>query len=80
MLKPKQIPDEVVEAAARAIAVAEWGDDKMWDPFIKRAEAAIAAAINAWPGMGPIRTDQPIGEWCDKLPAIILPLPKGEDE
>ena len=38
--------------------------------------AACLAMLEAWPGMGPIRTDQPIGEWCDKLPAIILPLPK----
>ncbi len=79
------IPPEALEAAARAMAKAGYGfagieltdpytaDSDYWDHI---AHAAIRAALTAWPGMGPIRTDQPIGDWCDKLPAIILPLPK----
>ena len=70
MLKAEQIPDEVVKAFEEEYHFGE-GDWK---------RNAIAAAINAWPGMGPIRTDQPIGDWCDKLPAIILPLTENTDE
>ncbi len=50
MIDPAQIPDEAVEAAARDMALTEWGDTEMWDVFTKRAESAIAAALNAWPG------------------------------
>ena len=82
------IPPQAVEAAAISLmgklmvsnedAQHLW--DKLYEPeknrFRLEAHTAIRAAINAWPGMGPIRTDQPIGDWCDKLPAIILPLPQ----
>lgn len=69
MIRPDQIPDEAVEAAARDMALTEWGDTKMWDVFIKRAESAIAAAINAWSGACEI-------EDHDRIPYLALPLPQ----
>jgi len=51
MIKPEQIPDEAIEAAARAFACKEDGDDFVWDAYIPYAEYAISAAINAWPGL-----------------------------
>ena len=70
MLKAEQIPDEVVLELWEAT-----GEDPVGVlACLVDAKIYLAAAINAWPGMGPIRTDQPIGDWCDKLPAIILPL------
>lgn len=68
MLKAEQIPDAVVAAY----------EDGRWNLDLSVAES-LAHALNAWPGVGPIRTDQPIGEWCDKLPAIILPLPQPKE-
>ena len=76
------IPPEALEAAARELAMAlvlavdedcracALTDDELTEVV----SAACLAMLRAWPGMGPIRMDQPIGEWCDKLPAIILPL------
>ena len=43
MIKPKQIPDEVLEAAQKA-----WEQDA--ESFRPNAKS-IAAAINAWPGV-----------------------------
>ena len=73
MIKPENVPEAVWHTAMST-----------YHKTIKKRpgsawQEAIAAAINAWPGMGPIRTDQPIGDWCDKLPAIILPLPQKEE-
>jgi hypothetical protein len=56
MIDPKMIPDEVVEAAARAIG--EYYTSKEWfeiargsrDVWHNAARAAIAAALTAWPG------------------------------
>ena len=83
------IPPEAVEAAARAVhdidrKIVGYDEYPPWEELsprdqrwrTHRALAAIRAALAAWPGMGPICTDQPIGDWCDKLPAIILPLPQ----
>jgi hypothetical protein len=42
-------------------------------------EDACLAMLRSWPGMGSIRVDQPIGEWCEKLPAILLPLTEPSD-
>jgi hypothetical protein len=50
MIKPEQIPDEVVEAAAKSISEFSEPIDK-WRYHIPEARDAIAAAINAWPGM-----------------------------
>jgi hypothetical protein len=51
VIKPEMIPDEVVEAAARAIAIANEGHDKWWTLHMRKASEAIAAALNAWTGM-----------------------------
>lgn len=57
MIRAEMIPDEVVEAAARALSEAElwpgvWSrlDSVVQDAFTAQARAAIAAALNAWPG------------------------------
>lgn len=48
MIDPAQIPDEVVEAAARAIGAETYVGNKQ--TLRDAGRAAIAAAINAWPG------------------------------
>jgi hypothetical protein len=55
MIKPEQIPDEVVEAAAKALCKEQrmfWPDLNNDEHNIIRGEAraAIAAALAAWPG------------------------------
>jgi hypothetical protein len=72
LIKPDQIPDEVVEAAARAYAILNEGHDEWWHLRAERARAAIAAAINAWPGM----VQYPLHDIDCTPPKIILPLPK----
>lgn len=76
MIDPKQIPDEVVEAAAKALSEAElwpgvWSrlDSVVQDAFTAQARAAIAAALNAWPGADEI-------EDHDRRPYLALPIPK----
>jgi len=92
MINPEQIPDEVVEAAARAAWNTQrehWGLYKVMleteghlPPYeelgrgkqrelLVEAHAAIAAALNAWPGME-VHVLHPHmrGNWID------LPLPQ----
>ncbi len=72
MIRAEQIPDEVVEAAARAAFIYyrcvpwdECTDKPLWRYL---ARAAIAAAINAWPD-------------SILMPAeLILPLPNKEGD
>ena len=77
MIRAEMIPDEVVEAAARAIAddaKLNW-DDVLYAHNVMRGEAraAIAAALNAWPG-ALISPDEVIDG--ELLPPIIsLPFP-----
>ncbi len=61
MIKPEQIPDEVVNAYMHMIV---YGG-------VDGAEA-IAAAINAWPGVEVEPTHESYPAW----PHIILPLPQ----
>ena len=56
MIKPEQIPPEVVEAAAKAMI--QPSPSLNWDNmpgfhsiWLEEACAAITAALNAWPGM-----------------------------
>lgn len=80
MIKPEQIPDEVVEAAAITLmgrlmvsqqdALHVWSG--MYEPekeqFRREARAAFAAALNAWPAL----------KICYFLPqgmTITLPFP-----
>ncbi len=91
MIDPKQIPGEAVEAAARKMAETQDDDWSKPDLFIttasdtaescrdvyrEMARAAIAAAINAWPGRG-MRT---IMDANGSYPTIFLPLPAPEEK
>ena len=64
MIRAEQIPDEVVEAAARAIIITNGGDPdallrltihkttiKAWQQVVPLARAALIAGLAAWPGM-----------------------------
>lgn len=70
MIKPEQIPDEVIEEARKAWLASDDGAVNDW-------RKAIAAAINAWATkehravMGEARDE--VGLW---YPAIFLPLPR----
>jgi hypothetical protein len=77
MIDPKMIPDEAVEPVARALCIAEGCDPdrlrlkssgKLWTAWDDEARAAIAAAINAWPGVDCRPTFGPS--------RIILPVPQ----
>jgi hypothetical protein len=86
MIRPDQIPDEVVEAGARSFCyhyTGKSGDERQrgvigdgsddfpfWKSFEQMARAAIAAAINAWPDAEMRPTFNPS--------RIILPLPREE--
>ena len=60
MLKPEQVPDEVVDALLDTSNVAKpWKD-------------AVAAAINAWPGM-----EEHVNWPRLKLTHITIPIPQG---
>ncbi len=48
MIRAEQIPDEVVEAAAKAIGEETYVSNRQ--TLKDAARAAIAAALNAWPG------------------------------
>ena len=75
LIKPDMIPDEVVEAAAKAAY--ENQRTRKWDrcgyvgqqQLRRDARAAIAAAINAWPGAEVV-------EWYHADKTLILPLPQ----
>ena len=67
MIRPDQIPDEAVEAAAKVIAATTEPINK-WRYHMPEARAAICAAVKAWPGGTHRRHDNQ--EWLD------LPLPQ----
>ncbi len=79
MIKPEQIPDAVVEAAARAMRdtymkandVPPYNTETHYplSAFVQEARAAIAAALNAWPGAEVV-------EWYHADKTLILPLPQ----
>ncbi len=64
MIKPDQIPDEVVEALHSLFA---------WIGNSDGAREAIAAALNAWPQM---HVGAPWVIGVPNAPSIILPLPQ----
>jgi hypothetical protein len=75
MIKADQIPDEVVEAAARAAWKLK--DQRLWEilkatqpNWQDEARASIAAALNAWPGVEVVK-------WYHADQSLILPLPQG---
>jgi hypothetical protein len=63
VIRAEQIPDEVVEAAARTLAGSAQLNLMAWNAH---ARASIAAALNAWPDMEVRPTFNPS--------RIILPL------
>jgi len=77
MIKAEQIPDEVVEAAAEAIASEENNIAPAW-VYEKTARAAIAAALGAWKGVQKDRVF--LGVSLDgvdnRITRLCLPLPK----
>jgi hypothetical protein len=69
MIKPEDIPPEVVIAAREAWLLSDLGAAEDW-------RAGIAAALNAWPGMqveGGLILDKTFHD-------IILPLPQEKRE
>lgn len=91
MIKPNQIPNEVVEAALEAYAHASGlgiipYDDEDWhEDLVNGMRAAIAAALNAWPGVKPHEVQVPDDTSDDiryvlKTVGIILPLPQKEGD
>ena len=69
MIKPEQIPDEVVNAASKAYELYIY--DSVSDEGMR---LAIAAALNAWPGMKACEEDD-LGPAC-----LILPLPQEKND
>lgn len=87
MIKPDMIPDEVMEAAAKALCSEDCGGLHIWHEispksrhrYERQARAAIAAALNAWPGVVNYR-----GGWepvvhNNRKPHLILPLTQEEN-
>ena len=77
MIKADQIPDEVVEAAARAAWKLK--DQRLWEilkatqpNWQDEARASIAAALNAWPGV----TTTSWFENGVRKAALNIPLPQ----
>ena len=66
MIRPDQIPDEVVEAAHRAF------EDTMETEFHLSWARSIAAALSAWPGVTTTSWFQDSGFKA----ALNLPLPQ----
>lgn len=84
MIKPEQIPDEVVEAAARAAWKLK--DQRLWEilkatqpNWRDEAREALAAAINAWPGFE-YRADVAFPAFGYGPNGIVLPLLNEESE
>lgn len=91
MIKDEQLSDEAVEAAARAIIIANGGDPdaplrltihkttiKAWQQVAPLARAALTAGLAAWPEAKRVK-----GYFTHDTdhyePAIILPLPKDKE-
>lgn len=72
MLKPEQVPDEVVEAAAKELAYTNgWRNQQGIDVCKPVVLEIIAAAITAWPGAAVCHYT--IGD--DEGYEMVLPLP-----
>ena len=66
MIRPDQIPDEVVEAANRAF------EDTMGTEFHLSWARSIAAALSAWPGAQ--ESGMTMGPYKSHI--YVLPLPQ----
>lgn len=62
MLEAEQVPEEVWKTLRREIE----------GPGLRYWNEVFAAALNAWPGMGTVATEDHAGVWRQ----IILPLPQ----
>ncbi len=75
MISPEQVPDEVVEAAAKSMG---WTSAIALSQDKLRFKGHIAAAINAWPGAQKDRVF--LGVLLDghdnRITRLCLPLPK----
>lgn len=69
MIKPDQIPDEVVQTAREAWLRSDVNAIEDW-------RVAIAAALNAWPGSEFVYRQPHRRAVSYSKPAIILPLPQ----
>lgn len=82
MIKPEQIPDDVVEAAAKHSADQEGYDwlflrEDSRNRYLIKARSTLAAALAAWPMAATAhRTKWKDGIDCEVPCALILPLPK----
>lgn len=73
MIKPEQVPDAVLNAAAKSIPEVDMEDySQYWSETLR---VAIAAALSAWPGVrNPMRVNGLQSEsWLE------LPLPTQEN-
>jgi hypothetical protein len=70
MIDPAQIPDEVVDAAERTYRTVP-----LWTSHADSIRAAIAAALEAWPGMD-YRPGAKVNRSWTTPGKIILPLPQ----
>lgn len=79
MIRPEQIPDEVVQEAAAAIAKNNDGTARFAGLYLTDARAAIAAALAAWPGAHVHEWQRP---WLGGMSGtdIILPLPQEKSD
>ena len=76
MVKPEQIPKEVVEAMARNRAIRNEDDDRYWPDYADGVEADLLAGLNAWPGSEYVYKQPHRLSVSYSNPAIILPLPQ----
>ena len=80
MLKAEQVPDEIARLADEAYYDTAGDNPTMSDEDIMKY--AIAAAINAWPGVGIAAIPHWPGphQEIEQRPSIILPLTEPRDE
>ncbi|MEN6302275.1 MAG: hypothetical protein ABFD96_06080 [Armatimonadia bacterium] len=72
----KQIPDEVVEAAAKELAHTNgWRNQQGIYVCEPVARDIIVAALSAWPGASRKQSNEHVALF-NPDPALILPLPK----
>jgi hypothetical protein len=75
----RMIPSEVVEAAAKEIAMTcRCAMACDWRDHLDDARAAIAAALEAWPGMTAKQSNEHVALFHSD-PALILPLSPQEN-
>jgi hypothetical protein len=81
VIRPNQIPDEVVEAALEAFTHASGlglfpDEDEEWrEDLVNGMRATIAAALSAWPGAFPWTFNGPL-----EGTGFVLPIVVGKNE